>query len=121
MGKQVALENDICICKCNPPPRLIASQNNASMFFESHELGALGLWADGSPLPNEAAATHSVFDERFVLTDGSGSGLANSYYTIRLPTGELRHGTTDSEGRTARYQTNGARNIAVHLGHKQEA
>ena len=121
MGKQVALENDICICKCNPPPRLIASQNNASMSFESHELAAMGLRADGSPLPKEAAATHGPFDERFHLKDGSGNGLPNTYYTIRLPSGELRHGTTDSQGRTARYQTNGARNIAVHLGHKQEA
>jgi len=47
--------------------------------------------------------------------------LANIYYTISLPSGELRHGTTDSEGRTARYQTNGAQNITIHLGHKQGA
>lgn len=25
-GKQVALENDICNCKCKPPPKLVASQ-----------------------------------------------------------------------------------------------
>ncbi|AXF23239.1 PAAR domain-containing protein [Burkholderia pyrrocinia] len=25
-GKQHALENDLCRCKCNPPPRLRASQ-----------------------------------------------------------------------------------------------
>jgi uncharacterized Zn-binding protein involved in type VI secretion len=120
MSKQVALENDICICKCNPPPRLIASQTNASMSFESHELAAMGLRADGSPLLKEAPANHAAFDERFVLKDGSGNRLANTYYTIRLPSGELKHGTTDSQGRTARYQTNSARNISVHLGHTQE-
>ncbi|MGF6646499.1 hypothetical protein P3T17_004653 [Paraburkholderia sp. GAS82] len=26
MGKQVALENDLCRCKCEPLPKLIASQ-----------------------------------------------------------------------------------------------
>ncbi|WP_175792273.1 PAAR domain-containing protein [Burkholderia ambifaria] len=26
MGKQVALENDLCQCKCEPLPRLVASQ-----------------------------------------------------------------------------------------------
>ncbi len=26
MSKQVALENDLCQCKCNPLPKLIASQ-----------------------------------------------------------------------------------------------
>ncbi|PLZ03862.1 hypothetical protein CY652_02480 [Burkholderia sp. WAC0059] len=61
----------------------------------------------------------SIFDERFLLKGGSGNELDNTYYTIRLPSAELRHGTTDSEGRTARYQTNGARNIAVHFGYKQ--
>ncbi len=25
-GKQVALENDLCICKCPRPPRLVANQ-----------------------------------------------------------------------------------------------
>jgi uncharacterized Zn-binding protein involved in type VI secretion len=26
MGKQVALENDLCQCKCEPLPKLVASQ-----------------------------------------------------------------------------------------------
>lgn len=26
-GREVALQDDLCICKCNPPPRLVASQN----------------------------------------------------------------------------------------------
>lgn len=25
-GKQVALQDDLCICRCNPPPRLVATQ-----------------------------------------------------------------------------------------------
>jgi uncharacterized Zn-binding protein involved in type VI secretion len=25
-GKQVALHDDLCICKCSPPPRLVATQ-----------------------------------------------------------------------------------------------
>lgn len=26
-GKEVALSDDLCICKCSPPPRLVASQS----------------------------------------------------------------------------------------------
>ena len=26
MEKEVALSDDLCICKCNPPPRLVANQ-----------------------------------------------------------------------------------------------
>jgi hypothetical protein len=25
-GKQVALHDDLCLCKCDPPPRLVANQ-----------------------------------------------------------------------------------------------
>jgi len=28
MGKQVALENDLCKCRCEPLPRLVASQTS---------------------------------------------------------------------------------------------
>ncbi|PMS17509.1 PAAR domain-containing protein [Trinickia dabaoshanensis] len=31
MGKQVALENDLCQCKCDPLPKLIASQAMGSI------------------------------------------------------------------------------------------
>ena len=31
MGKQVALENDLCQCKCEPLPKLVASQTIGSL------------------------------------------------------------------------------------------
>ena len=31
MGKQVALENDLCQCKCDPLPKLLASQPLGSL------------------------------------------------------------------------------------------
>lgn len=31
MGKQVALENDLCQCKCQPLPKLVASQTMGSL------------------------------------------------------------------------------------------
>ncbi|MBW0445998.1 PAAR domain-containing protein [bacterium M00.F.Ca.ET.228.01.1.1] len=31
MGKQVALENDLCQCACEPLPRLIASQTRGAL------------------------------------------------------------------------------------------
>ncbi|QBR00090.1 PAAR domain-containing protein [Paraburkholderia pallida] len=31
MGKTVALENDLCQCKCDPLPRLVASQTLGSL------------------------------------------------------------------------------------------
>jgi hypothetical protein len=60
------------------------------------------------------------YDEQFTLRDGEGRLLAETYYTIRLPNGELIHDTTDSAGRTARHATHGAQSIRIYLGHKQE-
>ena len=33
-GKQVALENDLCICNCPRPPRLVANQTIKAQFID---------------------------------------------------------------------------------------
>lgn len=33
-GKQVALENDLCICNCPQPPRLIPNQTSKAQFVD---------------------------------------------------------------------------------------
>lgn len=68
-GRQIALENDLCICKCHPPPKLIASQANASMSFEADELKRMGL--DGLGIPRAAP------DARNKLTDGVSTADEN--------------------------------------------
>lgn len=111
-GKQIALENDICICKCKPPPRLIASQDNASMSFEPHELAAVGPWADGSPLPQKAATTPGAFDEQVTLVDRTtGEPLADFPYRFRGDNGTRVKGRTGIDGRTIRISTGGATNL----------
>lgn len=45
----------------------------------------------------------------------------DTYYTARMPSGEFRHGVTDSRGRTERHETDAARSIEIYLGHRQEA
>ncbi|NLP65455.1 PAAR domain-containing protein [Paraburkholderia sacchari] len=30
-GRHAALSDDLCICKCNPPPKLVASQQSMSV------------------------------------------------------------------------------------------
>lgn len=33
-GKQVALQDDLCMCHCNPPPRLVANQNSVCQLID---------------------------------------------------------------------------------------
>jgi hypothetical protein len=51
MGKEPALDNDLCACQCDPRPHLISSQSGMFMSFESHELAAMGFSPMGKPLP----------------------------------------------------------------------
>jgi uncharacterized Zn-binding protein involved in type VI secretion len=41
-GKQYALEHDLCMCGCSPPPRLIANQNhNCQTIHDADGMDAL--------------------------------------------------------------------------------
>ena len=54
MGKQALLENDICLCGCQPPPRLIASQSSMHVSFDHEELARMGFGPAGQPWPKAA-------------------------------------------------------------------
>jgi hypothetical protein len=62
-GKESALENDWGLCKCRPPPRMIASQETMSQSFTSDELEALGYMPSGVPLLRH-------HDQAITLRDG---------------------------------------------------
>lgn len=99
LGKQVALDNDICICKCSPPPRLIASQNTAFMSFDGEELSKMGFSSNGMAL--QKTSEPPAFDDRFQLLDAeTGEPLVGFEYAIERANGEVEHGVTDSDGNT---------------------
>ncbi|APA87675.1 hypothetical protein BJG93_19590 [Paraburkholderia sprentiae WSM5005] len=58
------------------------------------------------------------FDQQFTLRDSDGHAVPDTFYTVRFPSGELKHGVTDHAGRTARYRTSVRQQLAVYLGHK---
>jgi uncharacterized Zn-binding protein involved in type VI secretion len=42
-GKQVALNDDLCLCGCNPPPRLVAAQTSVCQSINAEESVALDI------------------------------------------------------------------------------
>jgi uncharacterized Zn-binding protein involved in type VI secretion len=112
-GRQAALSDDICLCKCNPYPRLVASQTYMSMH------------TDGSPGTGTSAgsgASSLPHDEQFLLRDkATGEPLANTRYQVRTASGNVISGITDSSGRTQRVQTDAAEQLVFHLLHGEEA
>lgn len=107
-----AVDGDIVLCKCERPPQVIAQYGRLVEYRDFDGNAGVAPPAASSPVSH---------DEQFTLTDATGNALADTYYTVRLPSGELSHGVTDSSGRTDRYWTDGSCSINFYLGHRQEA
>lgn len=72
-GKAPALEDDICVCKFNPLPIMIASQADMYESYESHQLAGMGYGPTGLDLADEPVRKHWI---GFTLKDaGSCEGL----------------------------------------------
>ncbi|MES2743176.1 MAG: PAAR domain-containing protein [Pseudomonadota bacterium] len=135
-GKQAALENDLCICKCPTPPKLVASQTTAGMDFEGAAVPrALGPAASatlaGKPAvagavaaePGPAAATAPGTAEqpalrslRFrALHPETGQPLENRSYIVTREDGGQQHGSTDAQGYTDAILADAPEQVAVHF------
>lgn len=98
-GKQVALENDLCICNCPRPPRLLANQTLKSQYIEDSDTQ----WVAPK---NLAEGKHgAAYDQRFLLLDRlTQVPLARQPY--RLKHGfTIVEGVTDEDGYTAPIPT----------------
>jgi uncharacterized Zn-binding protein involved in type VI secretion len=111
-GRVAVINGDHVLCPCGKN-RVIAGPD-AGMFV--HLDG--GAAKKAAPESTGASDEFLCYDEQFALRDATGVALADTCYTVRLPSGELTHGTTDTQGRTARYSTDGAQPLTVYLGHR---
>lgn len=96
-GRNVALENDLCICRCDTTPRLMTSQVLRSQVIKdsgralSHLVS--GRAAQGAP--------DQVYSEQFRLLDmHSVVPLSGREYAVVRGNGKLEFGTCDELGLT---------------------
>jgi len=98
-GKKVALENDLCICGCAVPPRLIPNQSLKCQNLSDHTQIKAAAFSDGVPLTRDSG--RAVFDDKFVLIDAdTDEPMSYTEYAIRRANGHLEYGTTDAKGQT---------------------
>lgn len=114
-GRAVALENDICACKCSPHPRLIPTQGLRYQTIEGS-----GRSSSNTTTENIAAsgyAERNIFDDKFQLIDETTQKpIANHLYAIERENGEIEHGITDEQGHTHLLSAiANAENINVYL------
>ena len=101
-GKNVALENDLCICRCAVSPRLLPRQNLRCQVLKD----------TGRALSNPGAAqtVHAggAYTDRFVLVDEQdGAPLPSREYAVVRASGKLEFGTSDAFGFTHLLSTTG--------------
>lgn len=98
-GRHVALENDLCNCRCTPPPRLLASQVKRCQVLKDtgHALSSVM-----DPVPAAARRGRAGgYGSRLLLLDAlTGTPLANREYAVVRQSGRLEFGTSDAIGRT---------------------
>ncbi|RFO95963.1 hypothetical protein DIC66_16185 [Rhodoferax lacus] len=132
-GFEMALENDIVLCKCQVPPKLVAKTISSGTpkvtvddrmeslgVVPSPVAGAAGVADDTAlyPLVGRSFATAlTKHDQQFMLLDANSRPLSAAFYSVRLPTGKVVHGVANGRGLTDRYETDGTANLQVYIGH----
>jgi uncharacterized Zn-binding protein involved in type VI secretion len=98
-GKKVALENDLCICGCSSPPRLVPSQS--IRYQDLSDKSMANTTAHTRPAVTSACKAEPLFDDKFALLDeDTGVPLCDVEYAIRRANGQVEFGVTDEKGHT---------------------
>ncbi len=104
-GKQVALSDDLCRCKCTPPPKLIASQSVSRQVIDPADAAARHSQANASAAAQNAGAAQVPPDEAglpFVLLDPkTDEPFRHRPYRIELKD-RVIEGVTDQHGLTSK-------------------
>lgn len=94
-GKELALSDDLCICKCNPPPKLLADQD----FDYQLLVVASRETEDEAAARRRSANIADLMPMRFI-DQATGKPQANCNYRLELQEGKVLAGTTDANGCT---------------------
>ena len=98
-GKHVALENDLCVCGCPTPPKLVPQQSLRLQTMKGSGTHDAAKQARKDAIASEIADAR--FDDKFVLIDDeTGEPLRNVEYAVERASGSIEFGVTDEQGRT---------------------
>lgn len=105
-GRQVALEDDLCVCQCYPHPRLVPNQtvrfHNVSESATSTEIVGRSERTSESNAAANSAERQEAYDQYFQVKNEAGQPLADFPYVIELSTGRRVEGRTDPNGKTSK-------------------
>jgi uncharacterized Zn-binding protein involved in type VI secretion len=101
-GREAALSDDLCICKCSPPPRLVAAQDFAYQTVDAdwHASKAAATAETAAKLNTAASSAKRADGIPLVLLDpDTQKPFKHHAYRLQL-TDKVIEGTTDENGAT---------------------
>ena len=101
-GKNVALENDLCICRCAIAPRLLPNQTLRCQVIKDTGRALSNPGAAQSVRPD---AGHAYSDRYVLVDDHDGAPLPNREYAVVRASGKLEFGHSDAQGQTHSLST----------------
>jgi hypothetical protein len=107
MGKSPAFDGDICACKCQPNPVMIASQSDMHQDFESQALDTMGFAPSGKTFEEEANA----HDQHFCIVNSDGVPIEGLPYMLKSADGQTVQGFTSSDGTTELISADAAHGV----------
>lgn len=116
--KQVALESDLCLCRCFPSPKLVANQSLRYQVIEQLEKANVGGSATEVTKPSSVAPVpeNAAYDLDFLVVDHlAGLPLSDWPYAIELASGHHIQGRTDQAGKTTKISAADAEHAVLHL------
>ncbi len=103
-GKQVALQDDLCLCKCASPPRLIANQRHKYQVVGGAADTSAGTAEQTATTAREAIQAAALGEQPAqvalrLLDDVTRAPIVGRRYRLELP-GRVIEGVTDNGGYT---------------------
>lgn len=96
-GRQLALEHDLCLCGCSPPPRLIANQAHEYQVIDDAGSMEEALEAVASRAP--ASASEQDAAPLQLIRESNEQPFRHRHYILELPGRKIK-GVTDADGYT---------------------
>ncbi|WP_321846816.1 PAAR domain-containing protein [Paraburkholderia bannensis] len=107
--KELALDGDVLLCKCERPPQMLASMQSLPWFEDSGERrGERGSARDVKPVPSSRQ-----FDEQVLATKNALEGYP---YFVEVPGGQSFSGRLDASARLPRIYTQAEESYEIYWG-----